>query len=75
MLSRREHEVLEEIAAGYANAAIAQHLSLSTKTVANHVSTILAKLQVPDRNAAIVRARELGYGGTPHPRQETPVDR
>lgn len=63
MLSRREHEVLQEIAAGHANAVIARHLSLSTKTVANHVSTILAKLQVPDRNAAIVRARELGYGG------------
>lgn len=65
MLSRREHEVLEEIAAGHTNAAIARHLSLSVKTVANHVSMILGKLQVPDRNTAIVRARELSYGGSP----------
>lgn len=65
MLSRREHEVLEEIAVGHSNAIIARHLSLSTKTVANHVSTILAKLLMPDRGAAIVRARELGYGGSP----------
>ncbi|HWV35908.1 MAG TPA: response regulator transcription factor [Thermomicrobiales bacterium] len=71
MLSRREHEVLQEIAAGYSNSMIAQHLSLSTKTVANHVSTILAKLQVPDRNAAIVRARELGYGGATGHERET----
>jgi DNA-binding NarL/FixJ family response regulator len=62
-LSRREREVLEEIASGHANATIARHLSLSPKTVANHVSTILGKLQVPDRSAAIVRAREAGYGG------------
>jgi DNA-binding NarL/FixJ family response regulator len=63
-LSRREREVLEEIASGHNNATIARHLSLSTKTVANHVSTILGKLQVPDRSSAIVRAREAGFGGS-----------
>jgi DNA-binding NarL/FixJ family response regulator len=67
-LSRREREVLEEIASGHNNATIARHLSLSPKTVANHVSTILGKLQVPDRSSAIVRAREAGFGGSP--RQE-----
>lgn len=66
-LSRREREVLEEIASGHNNATIARHLSLSPKTVANHVSMILAKLQVPDRSSAIVRAREAGFGGTSPP--------
>lgn len=66
-LSRREREVLEEIASGHNNATIARHLSLSPKTVANHVSTILGKLQVPDRGSAIVRAREAGFGGTSRP--------
>jgi DNA-binding NarL/FixJ family response regulator len=35
---------------------------LSPKTVRNHVSNILAKLQARDRSAAIVRAREAGLG-------------
>lgn len=62
VLTPREREVLEEIARGHANATIARHLSVSPKTVANHVSNIFAKLQVPDRSSAIVRAREAGLG-------------
>lgn len=62
ILTPREREILEEIALGHANATIARHLSLSPKTIANHVSNIFAKLQVPDRPAAIVRAREAGIG-------------
>lgn len=62
ILTPREREILEEIALGHANAAIARHLSLSPKTIANHVSNIFAKLQVPDRPSAIVRAREAGLG-------------
>ncbi len=42
--------------------AIASRLSLSLKTVQNHVSNILSKLQVADRAQAIVRAREAGLG-------------
>jgi len=64
-LTGREREVLELIAAGRGNAAIAQHLSLSLKTVRNHVSNIFAKLQVSDRAAAIVKAREAGLGVGP----------
>ncbi len=61
-LTAREVEVLELIARGSANAAIAERLGLSLKTVRNHVSAILNKLQVVDRASAIVRAREAGLG-------------
>jgi DNA-binding NarL/FixJ family response regulator len=61
-LTDREREVLEEIAQGASNPAIAARLGLSVKTVRNHVSTILGKLMVVDRAQAIVRAREAGLG-------------
>jgi len=51
-LTKREREILELIAEGDSNARIATRLHLSTKTVANYVSTILNKLQVVDRNEA-----------------------
>ncbi|MEX2627739.1 MAG: response regulator transcription factor [Ilumatobacteraceae bacterium] len=71
-LSGREREVLELLANGSNNAAIAGRLYLSPKTVRNHVSNIISKLQVADRTAAILRAREAGLGPErggyrPHP--------
>ena len=62
-LTEREREVLEMIAAGKGNAAIAHELMISLKTVRNHVSNIFTKLQVSDRAAAIVKARRAGLGG------------
>jgi DNA-binding NarL/FixJ family response regulator len=62
-LTRREREILDELAQGHGNQTIARHLSISAKTVANHLSTIFDKLQVADRGEAIVRAREAGFGG------------
>ena len=62
-LTEREREVLELIAAGKGNATIAHELIISLKTVRNHVSNIFTKLQVSDRSAAIVKAREAGLGG------------
>jgi len=62
-LTDREHEILELIARGMANDAIAARLGISPKTVRNQVSVILDKLEVTDRGAAIVRAREAGLGG------------
>jgi DNA-binding NarL/FixJ family response regulator len=59
-LSEREREVLQLLARGEKNAAIADRLVLSPKTVRNHVSAILRKLQVLDRTQAAVRAREAG---------------
>jgi DNA-binding NarL/FixJ family response regulator len=61
-LTRREREVLDLLAAGKRNSVIARELSLSEKTVRNHLSSVLAKLHVADRSAAIVRAREAGLG-------------
>ena len=62
-LTDREREVLDLVAAGLDNLSIARRLSLSSKTVRNHLSNILTKLQVADRAQAIVRAREAGLGG------------
>ncbi|WP_425560072.1 LuxR C-terminal-related transcriptional regulator [Kineococcus glutinatus] len=61
-LSEREREVLDLVARGYDNATIARRLVLSPKTVRNQVAIVLAKLGLPDRAAAIVRAREAGLG-------------
>lgn len=61
-LTAREREILVLLADGRTNAAIAQRLALSSKTIRNHVSNILNKLQVADRGAAIVRARQAGLG-------------
>jgi DNA-binding NarL/FixJ family response regulator len=61
-LSSREHDILNLIAAGQSNSAIAERLALSEKTVRNNVSNIFTKLQVADRSSAIVRAREAGLG-------------
>lgn len=61
-LSDREREILDLIARGESNSAIAETLELSTKTVSNYVSNILNKLQVADRAEAMVRARNAGLG-------------
>jgi DNA-binding NarL/FixJ family response regulator len=62
-LTPRERQVLECLAAGERNAVIARRLGMTDKTVRNHVSAILAKLHVPDRTAAALRAREAGFDG------------
>lgn len=61
-LSDREREILDLIARGHKNPEIAKRLYLSPKTVRNHVSNVLHKLQVVDRTEAIMRAREAGLG-------------
>jgi DNA-binding NarL/FixJ family response regulator len=61
-LTGREREVLDLIAAGHNNGTIARTLSLSPKTVQNHISNIFSKLRVADRAQAIVLAREAGLG-------------
>ena len=61
-LTDREREVLTLIARGESNADIARALTISVKTVRNHVSNIFSKLQVADRAQAAIRAREAGLG-------------
>ncbi|MFM9876240.1 MAG: response regulator [Rhodoglobus sp.] len=56
-LSLRERQVLDQIAAGFTNRQIAQHLGLAEKTVKNYVSGLLAKLGMERRTqAAVYRA-------------------
>ena len=58
-LTPRESEVLALLAEGRSNSEIARELGLSLKTVQNHVSSVLAKLQVRDRTEAVLRMRGL----------------
>jgi DNA-binding NarL/FixJ family response regulator len=57
-LTEREAEVLSLMADGRDNRSIATELGVSAKTVANHVSHVLTKLQARDRVEAVLRARE-----------------
>jgi DNA-binding NarL/FixJ family response regulator len=66
-LSERERQVLDLLARGYRNTAIARELFIAPKTARNHVSNIFAKLHVADRAEAIVRARKAGLGEPPTP--------
>jgi len=61
-LTEREREVLACIARGNTNSEIADQLTISLKTVRNHVSNIFSKLQVADRAQAVIKAREAGLG-------------
>lgn len=61
-LTDREREILDLVAAGCGNHDIARRLTLSEKTVRNHVSAIIYKLRVRDRAAAVAKARDAGLG-------------
>ena len=61
-LTEREREVLDLVARGLTNPAIARRLVLSEKTVRNHVSNVFTKLQVSGRAEAVARARDAGLG-------------
>jgi DNA-binding NarL/FixJ family response regulator len=59
-LSPREREVLKLLAQGYANREIAAALTLQHKTVKNHVSHILSKLDTTSRTQAVIQALRRG---------------
>lgn len=61
-LTARELEVLDRIAQGLSNQQIAEKLFISPKTVRNHITHILGKLELTRRAEAIVRARDAGLG-------------
>jgi DNA-binding NarL/FixJ family response regulator len=61
-LSPRELDILELVARGLDNHTIARQLVLNPKTVRNHVSNVLAKIDAGDRAQAIVLARRHGLG-------------
>jgi DNA-binding NarL/FixJ family response regulator len=61
-LTDREREILSLVAAGQTNHEIAHHLVLSEKTIRNNVASIMTKLQVSSRAAAVAKARDAGLG-------------
>ncbi len=61
-LTDREREVLDLMALGLRNRAIGERLGMAEKTVRNHVSVVLQKLQVSDRTSAAIKARDAGLG-------------
>lgn len=68
LLSQRETEVLQRIAAGETDREIADALFVSPRTVHTHVGHLLTKLEVASRRDAVRRARELGLlSSPPHP--------
>jgi len=67
-LTERERHILELIAQGHSNVEIATALTLSPKTVSNHISNILFKLHAADRTKLMLMARDAGMGQSPdHP--------
>lgn len=61
LLTKRESEVLQLLTDGQSNRAIGETLFISEKTVKNHVSSILQKMNVNDRTQAVVTAIKNGW--------------
>lgn len=60
LLTAREREVLDLVATGMSNAEIARRLSISDDTVKSHLGTIMRKLRVSSRSAAVARYLRIG---------------
>lgn len=61
LLTKRECEVLQLLTDGQSNRSIGESLFISEKTVKNHVSSILQKMNVNDRTQAVVTAIKNGW--------------
>ena len=59
-ISKREYEVLKQMAAGKSNLEIAEELFIAESTVKTHVSNLLVKLDAKRRTQAINTAKSLG---------------
>jgi DNA-binding NarL/FixJ family response regulator len=64
-LTARESDVLELLAGGHSTSQIAAHLAITEVTVRTHISTIMRKLEVRDRDGAIRKLRELDHDVQP----------
>jgi len=60
-LTMRELEALGYLIKGWSNVAIAQHLSLSARTVEHHIASVLRKMGVHSRAEAVALASKVGY--------------
>jgi two-component system response regulator DesR len=63
LLTEREREVLDLIAAGSTNREIAERLFLSPHTIKEHTSTLYKKLRARNRAEAVQRAQRIGLLG------------
>ncbi len=61
-LTKRERDILELLARGSTNTEIAGQLAMSPKTVSNHISNILLKVQATDRAKLMLMALQAGLG-------------
>ena len=61
LLTARECEVLQLLAEGHSNRSLGEALEISEKTVKNHVSSILRKMELQDRTQAVVIAIKNGW--------------
>ncbi|MDB5083844.1 MAG: DNA-binding response regulator [Bacilli bacterium] len=61
ILTAREMEILSLMAQGKSNRSIGQALYISEKTVKNHVSSVLSKLDVDDRTQAVILAAQKSW--------------
>src|SRR5699024_12877840 len=61
LLTKRECEVLQLLSEGQSNRTVSETLEISEKTVKNHVSNILQKMNVNDRTQAVVTAIRNGW--------------
>ncbi|MEK5149048.1 response regulator transcription factor [Psychrobacillus sp. FSL K6-4615] len=61
ILTKREYEILENLVLGSNNKKIAESLTISEKTVQNHMSNIFVKLKVNDRTQAVILAIKEGW--------------
>ncbi len=69
-LTPREQEILQLLALGLDNTAIAEKLNLTKRTVQNHISNIYGKLGVAHRSEALVLALQNGFGRPSRPYSE-----
>ncbi len=72
-ISAREAEVLALVGQRLSNAEIAVRLFISVRTAESHVSSLLRKLEVPDRRALAQRASELAAADRSHPAAVLPT--
>jgi DNA-binding NarL/FixJ family response regulator len=62
LLSPREKDILRHLAQGQSNKEIASSLGVAEGTIKNHLTSIFAKFQAPDRTTVALKARQLGLG-------------
>ena len=61
VISEKEQEILQLVAQGYTNKAIAIEMSVTQRTIENYLSKIFVRLNVESRAEAVLKAKDLGW--------------